>query len=115
VNGEDSVLNISKITSFEWDSLYIFKPYTPLDTIKKQIGFEWEGLESALVNQSDNFNLLLFIKAKQVVSFVQLPRNYGDFARITTSGPCVKSGSAFYVRKDFFGSQNWIYLYEVPN
>jgi hypothetical protein len=114
-NEKDSVLHIGELTSFEWDSLYIFRPYTPLNEINEKMGFKWTDSRATQINQSDDFNLLLFIKNNQVVNFVELPRNYGDFSRLVSSGPYIKNEASFYVKRSLFGGQDWIFLYSTKN
>ena len=65
INNEKSEeINISKLTPFKWNKLYIFKPYTPIDSINDKLGFIWEGAGKSHINQDDNFNLLVFTKRK---------------------------------------------------
>jgi hypothetical protein len=111
-NEEVSVIHVNDITTFAWDSLYIFKPYTPLDSINSTIGFEWSDLRTTRINTSDDFNLLIFIDNRVVVSFVRLPRNYGDFIRLKSNGPFVRSESSFVVKEEMYGDQKWRFLYE---
>ena len=109
-NKNDSILSISTLTSFEWSDLYVFKPYTPIDEIHSTLGFEWEQAESTMIQHAEGFNLLVFVNDKRVVSFVKVPRNYGDFYRITVSGPFARDNSSFVVRKELFGGQPRIFL-----
>lgn len=109
--GADSVLRIDGLTSFEWDSLFIFKPYTAIADVESQIGFKWSDAETTLINQSDDFNLLVFIADRKVVAFSRVPRNYGDFSKLESRGPFTVQNSRFKVKNELVGDQPWVFLY----
>lgn len=49
-NKNIEVLNISKLTPFKWDKLYVFKPFTPIENINNSLGFVWENAKETLIN-----------------------------------------------------------------
>ncbi|NDK99614.1 hypothetical protein [Photorhabdus bodei] len=58
----DCVVNISKITPFKWDTLYVIDSGWDLDEIKSVIGAE-------LKERTDIFSKIIFVKDGQVVYF----------------------------------------------
>jgi hypothetical protein len=81
------ILDIAKITDFTWEKLYIFKPYTTIASIDSILGFKWDEARKSLINQSEEFNLLVFIERNTVVHFVKVPRNNGDFIKLKNNDP----------------------------
>jgi hypothetical protein len=110
---DDSIINIADMTSFEWEKLYVFKPYTQIKEIHSKLGFIWNDAELTLIHQSDEFNLLVFVKSNKIIHFVNIPRNHGDFYKLRTNGPFTRDKSFFIVRKELFGTQYWTYLYPI--
>lgn len=109
----DSTINMKNVSSVDWDEMYVFKPYTPIDTIYASLGYNWEGATSTLINQSDHFNLVVFVKDQKVTSFSKVPRDFGDFLKVDEKGPFSKNDAEFKVKKEAFGGQDWIFLYNT--
>ncbi|MFD2611477.1 hypothetical protein [Paenibacillus gansuensis] len=70
-------IDFNQITSFSWDKLYIFTPYTSEAVINKQLGFRWS--KAGILKYSDSFDLIVFVKGEKVVQYVKLPRTNGQF------------------------------------
>ena len=75
IKKSDSI-DFAKIANFEWDTMYIFTPYsTPEDILKA------DGVKSYNSNFSievlDDINMIAFAKSNKLISFVELPRKYG--------------------------------------
>lgn len=69
-------IDFAKITNFEWDTMYVFTPYSnPKEILKK------DGISTYNSNFSieviDTINMIGFIKSNKLVAFVELPRKYG--------------------------------------
>jgi hypothetical protein len=101
------VLDLTKISDKDWDSVCIIPPYATNDYVEKQIGFIWKGLDDT-ERGNDGISLLLFIKNKAVVEYVQHPRNKGDFLGVSTS--CIPRKNAKLVKLE--SNDNWIHLAE---
>ncbi|AOZ90776.1 hypothetical protein [Paenibacillus crassostreae] len=76
-NGEFS---FDSITNFEWDTLYLLTPYSSIDQIKDIRGIK--NIDTN-ISESDSINLLVFSKENKVVTYLDFPRIYGDFAYVT--------------------------------
>ncbi len=74
-----AVVTISTQTSFPWDKLYIFAPYTPIQRINDQLGFTWAEAGKTHIASLDTFYLLVFLKNGKVVEHFKWPRESGDF------------------------------------
>jgi hypothetical protein len=66
------------LTDFKWDKVYIFPPYTGLETIDNDLGFVWPQARSIRTDYRDDINLIVFTDNKQVVAYVEHPRSLGD-------------------------------------
>jgi hypothetical protein len=66
-------LDLQTLTDFEWDALYLFGPYTPLDKISKILGTKYRGPNS--IEYSDGINLLVFMKNGEVVQYAEIGRS----------------------------------------
>jgi hypothetical protein len=106
------MIDLAKVADFNWERLYIFKPYTTIKTIDSTLGFTWDGADKSLINQSDEFNLLVFVENNAVIHTVKAPRNYGDFIRLKNSGPFYKNNATFILKKENYGQQKWLFFYE---
>ena len=73
-------LHLKDNTSFPWELVYIFQPYTPVDVIYDIIGFKANIPET--IESSDNINLLVFVSGKKIVGILEYPRSQGDFSPV---------------------------------
>jgi hypothetical protein len=76
--GERAVIDMSKITTFSWDKLYIFPPYTPYEKINSILGTEWFG--SRRIEGDENIVLFVFTKEGKVVQYLEYLRISSDFS-----------------------------------
>jgi hypothetical protein len=73
------IVTMSSITDFQWDTLFVFGPYTPVDAIHAKLGYKWPEAEKTHIDSSDTFNLLVFVKNGKVVRYFNFPRGISDF------------------------------------
>jgi hypothetical protein len=78
--GEGTIINLSELTSFKWDRLYIFGPYESRDTIQKSIGQQFLKTDELSMGVSEGDTLLVFMKDNKVVHYFRQPRGKGDFS-----------------------------------
>lgn len=78
-NGEISVIDFAKITTFSWDRLYIFEPYTSTDKIEHIFGNRFTAPVTT-IETNDGVTLLVFAKDGRVVQYLEYGRNEADFA-----------------------------------
>ena len=77
--GEVEVVDISAVTTFSWQRLYIFGPYTTLLEINDTVGRSWRKKCYTDVHVSETVNLLVFTDGKTVVHCLDFPINEGWF------------------------------------
>jgi len=78
-NGDLSLINISTITTFTWEQLYIFGPYTTRSELDSMVGRSWRNNCSTHIENSDGITLLVFINDGVVVHCLDYPRGENDF------------------------------------
>lgn len=69
-------IDFTKITSFGWDDMYIFTPYSkPKDILQENNISTYNPKFNIEIN--DTINMIGFVKSGKLVKFVELPRIYG--------------------------------------
>lgn len=71
-------IDFAKITSFEWDTVYVFTPYLHPKDILKEEGISTYNSDFK-IEYLDSINMIGFVKSNKLVEFVELPRIYGEF------------------------------------
>lgn len=79
-NGEIPNVDLSTITTFPWDRLYVFEPYTQQSEISAVVGRSWRESCFTSIDTSDGRALLVFTNSSQVVDCIEFPINIADFA-----------------------------------
>ena len=68
-------VNLSDITTFEWDVVYSFDPYTTKDTIYETVGYKWDSISETV---NEGMNQIVFLKDGKVVCYLYgYPQNNG--------------------------------------
>jgi hypothetical protein len=78
---EQVSVNLKELTDFEWDRVYVFTPYTPLEQVNDTLGYIWPHAKSIRIDARDDINLIVFTADGQVVDYVELKRHLGDFEK----------------------------------
>ncbi|HEY8890285.1 MAG TPA: hypothetical protein VIM70_08515 [Clostridium sp.] len=63
----NATIDLSEFTTFEWDTLYSFAPYTPEENIYQLVGYQWEKINSTV---SEGMNQIVFLKEGKVVCYI---------------------------------------------
>lgn len=79
IKQSDSI-DFAKITNFEWDTMYVFTPYSIPNDILKADGIKSYNSDFS-IEFLDSINMIAFVKYNKLVSFVELPRQYCDSTR----------------------------------
>ena len=69
-------LRLAEATSFEWDRVHVFGPYTPASEIERSLGFRWGGANDSEISTSDVMALVVFVRDGEVVKAFE--QGYGD-------------------------------------
>ena len=73
-----SSIDFKTITDFQWDKLYIITPYGQPENTLKENNIKWINIDKS-IEVSDGINLIIFTYKGDIVSYVNYPRNLGDF------------------------------------
>jgi hypothetical protein len=79
----DSIITfqLDTLTNFTWDTLVVIQPYYPIDILEKMTHVNLKAVgETAIMD--DGVNVLAFIKNGQLINYLRLPRDKGDFCSI---------------------------------
>jgi len=57
---------LNKLTPFDWDEAYIFKPYSTKEYIYNTVGYEWDHINEIV----DGMIQVVFLKNKEVVCYL---------------------------------------------
>lgn len=71
-------LNFSNYKDFQWDSVILLSPYTYIQRVEKENDLNLSGV-SKDIEFSDSINLLVFLKDRKMVKYVEITRGLGDF------------------------------------
>lgn len=82
--GEINAVDLSKVTTFSWDRVYVFGPHTESSKIAAIAGKSWQDSCFTTIEFSDGMALLLFIHDKQVVDCIEFPQNEGAFVSLAS-------------------------------
>lgn len=99
-NGDHSAVFISLSTDFEWDTLFVFGPYTPVQDIHAQLGYNWVEAEGTGIQSSETFYLLVFMKDGKVIKHCKWSRLNGDFKGLEIRNKFQRGNDAFEVIPD---------------
>lgn len=83
-SGEIAAIDISTLTTFSWDRLYIFGPYAvPLD-LYGIVGTTWRNIDSCsygvhVIETSQGYTLFVFTDKAKVVYCLTFPRDEASF------------------------------------
>lgn len=71
-------LDLSNYKDFQWDSVILLPPYTNIERVEKENDLDLSGV-SKDIEFSDSINLLVFLKDRKMVKYVEINRVLGDF------------------------------------
>lgn len=75
---QNKSLDFSNYTDFQWDSVILLSPYTNIQSIEKEKDLDLSGI-SKDIEVLDSINLLVFLKDRKMVKYVEINRVLGDF------------------------------------
>ncbi|WP_133510281.1 hypothetical protein [Candidatus Thiosymbion oneisti] len=72
-------LRLVDVTSFTWDRVAVFPPYTPRALVERTLGTSVPS-GAVAIERRDDVCLLVFLRAGKVTEWTLLPRNLGDLS-----------------------------------
>lgn len=77
ISDNATIDDLSDFTTFEWDTLYSFAPYTPEEDVYQVVGYQWDKINSTV---SEGMNQIAFLKEGKVVCYIDgYPDEYKVF------------------------------------
>jgi hypothetical protein len=108
-HGKGHSILLSELATMDWDSVYIFGPYTSFDDILEKTGYDAQN-SSEKTNKvsyiSEGECLLLFMKVQKVVREERVRRSIADFSNVL--GLYARSQAVFRLQTN--GYEKWPYL-----
>jgi hypothetical protein len=86
-------IDFSTIGKEDWTRICFLGPYNR--DSEKVLGFDWNVSKHTDVLISDGHNVILFATDKKLIDFIELPRNQGDFWKL--SGECFDRNNSDFV------------------
>ena len=109
---KEPVLSIGAVTTFSWDKLLVFQPYTPVGEIDKHIGYSWSHRDRVDYAVPEGAHALVFMKTGIVVCLIEFQRHSGDFVNMT-NGSVVVPGSDFFKVEPTDDIPSWFKLISI--
>lgn len=85
------IIDLAAVTDFDWDTVYIFPPYTPASEVKKKVG----RFVPSSIEASDSVVLLVFLHRGRVVRFADFERQIGDLSSASGTDGIPRSKAKF--------------------
>jgi len=79
------IFRLDTLTNYSWDSVIILTPYYPIYKIEQKTKIDFTAVRHTAIVNDEVSNVLAFIKNGQLINYVDLPRNKGDFLRFQDS------------------------------
>lgn len=95
--GYASEIDLADFTDFNWDRVFVFPPYTALDTIDAAIGYGWARGVNLSLPVNGSVNLLVFIRDGRVVRHIEMPRSEADFSGAAEQSPFTPQTARFFL------------------
>lgn len=91
-------IDFSQLTNFNWDTMYLFTPYTDTKKILKKDGVI-NYSDKLNMEYRDTINIVAFVDSKKIVTYIELNRSEIDFKTINEN-KISKEESIFRLDKD---------------
>jgi hypothetical protein len=105
-NGALPYIDISTLTKFQWDRLYIFGPYAQCNLINKKLDIVfWPECKFTGIEGYDDISILIFTKQRHVIQYLVVNRSQIDFSTVTSNTGYSPSNSLFKI--DIYGNCTW--------
>ena len=102
--GDGARVALVEHTSFAWDKVCIFGPYTPADHIEAVTLIPGTAREAPGIESREDIDLLLFVRGGRITASVAHPRVRGDFGPEVLGKCYSKERAVFAVRTPPAGS-----------
>jgi len=94
------MVDFARIGPADWERVYFFHPYTPLEYIHQTLGFDWADADCTSIESNDGVNLVVFVRGRRVVGWFEHPRNRGDLTELASPIGFPRNSARFQVSRD---------------
>jgi len=91
------MLIILEPTSFDWDRVYFFPPYSTAAGIQEVLEAEWPDAATSRVIDLDTHTLVVFTDNAQVVHAFDYPRDHADFSHLGNTNGYPRNDAVFTI------------------
>ena len=75
-------LKMDSVNANQWDAIFIFPPYTPMDKIEVALKSQLSSdIKQSKISERDDINLLIFMQGGNIQMASAVPRNSIDFSQ----------------------------------
>jgi hypothetical protein len=103
--GVGTRLILADHTSFSWERVCIFGPYTPDIEVDRISGIQGAAGRAYDIRENDGIDVLMFLSKQEVVAAVAHPRRRADFGPELVSKCYARESAVFLVRVP--PAKNW--------
>ena len=94
----EQAISLADHAQFDWDTVYIFGPYTDRGLVDKELGAgTWAELGTE-IELSDNVVLFVFREGQEVVENHDFRRSHGDFTTCLAAAGLTRQAARFAVK-----------------
>ena len=101
---KNSPIHLATVGPLAWQC--VLPPYSTNKATAETLGFEWDAEAETSIGVNDGINVLVFIKAEEVIAYTEHPRNQGDFSKLEPK--CLDRENSTVVRQ--VNGSGWVYL-----
>ena len=103
-------INLAIVGPSSCERVCILSPYNSNEQAEKVLGFKWNATGKTSIGGNDGINVLVFVKASEVIAYTEYRRDKGDFSHLTPR--CLPRDRAIVVRQPDPDPRNfgWVYL-----
>lgn len=102
-------LVLADVTGFEWDDVFVFGPYTPLERINEALGKSFSASSLAQIHERDDIVVLVFRRDGKVLVKAPFERSDADFAASSRLEPITSTAARFELIP-LASDPNWVNL-----
>jgi len=96
IDSPAEIIDLAEVGPPAWSRFCVISPYSDNEVVEEVLGFSWAADEKTAIHFSDHIVLLMFVDNNEVISYVEYPRQYGDFADFEP--PCLSRENAKVAR-----------------
>lgn len=93
---EHTSVDLASAVPGNWDRVCILGPYSDDAAAAQTLGFKWPAETLTDIEFNDGISLLVFVRDRTVVNYVEHPRRSGDFTNL--SGRCFPRASTRFLQ-----------------